>query len=65
MKQPKDALGRFGLAGDEPLAKKTLGIRLPEKDYEQLMATHPNDYTTWLRKVISLALQEESEASTK
>lgn len=59
MKQPKDALGRFGMGGDEPLAKKTLGIRLPQKAYEQLMDTHPNDYTTWVREVITAALKQE------
>lgn len=59
MGQPKDAQGRFEIVGDEPLAKKTLGVRLPQKTYEQLMHSHPNDYTTWVRKAITLALEQE------
>lgn len=59
MTQPKDALGRFGLAGEEPLAKKTMGIRLRQSDYDKLMAIHPNDYTDWIREVIRLALSKE------
>ncbi len=61
MKQPKNALGQFQVVGDEPLAKKTLGVRLTQTTYDTLMNNHPDDYTTWVREVITQALKQEQE----
>ncbi len=47
--------GRFAVAGDEPLSKKVIGIRLPVSVYELLEPMPATERTEWLRRVISAA----------
>ncbi|MCC5640686.1 hypothetical protein LC593_33630 [Nostoc sp. CHAB 5844] len=60
MMQPKDELGRFSFKGSKPLAKKIIGIRLPQDIYDELMKAHPSDYTDWIREVIASSLKAEN-----
>ena len=64
MKQPRNTTGKgyFAVRGDEPLAKRSIAVRLPESIDVQLRQAQGKDLSDWLRRTIIEKLEREQSA---
>lgn len=61
-KQPYDKRGKFASPYSEPLAKKVIGVRLPQSMDAIVREVAGDDLSEWIREAIAARLRAEGLA---